>query len=219
MQRFSLDNLGQYVQNASNIVSEQEVSVSELAKVRRSKGFTQRSLAKVADMSPSSIYEIEVGRRKPNPSTLRKLAEVLGVEIVDLLEEDERPKESAPESPREWLSAHGALLLSFTEEELSATFAALAALYPGESVKFADRIDKEYRAVEMARDLAPDPDAPVVREAYAHAQSRYLQATELAPISTSYDLDDPEKPEQVTIYFEKPKKEATQRRSEGGGTT
>jgi transcriptional regulator with XRE-family HTH domain len=46
-------------------------------------------------MSPSSIYEIEVGRRKPNPSTLRKLAGALGVEVVDLLEEDERPKASS----------------------------------------------------------------------------------------------------------------------------
>jgi len=46
-------------------------------------------------MSPSSIYEIEVGRRKPNPSTLRKLAGALGVEVMDLLEEEERPKASS----------------------------------------------------------------------------------------------------------------------------
>jgi transcriptional regulator with XRE-family HTH domain len=182
-------------------VAEQEVSVSELAKIRRSKGFTQRSLAEVADMSPSSIYEIEVGRRKPNPSTLRKLAAALGVQVVDLLEEEERPKAIAPESPREWLRAHNALLLSLTEEELADIF---AALYSDESVKFADRINREYQAVEMACALEPDPGAALVRDAYAHAQSRYIQATELAPISTSYDPDDPEKPEQVTIEVERP---------------
>jgi transcriptional regulator with XRE-family HTH domain len=175
--------------------------VSELAKIRRSRGFSQRALAKAADMSPSSVYEIEVGRRKPNPSTLRKLADALEVEVVDLLEEGERPKENAPESPREWLRAHNARLLSLTGEELLDHF---HALYPDESVKFADRINKEYQAVEMARDLAPNPNAPVVKAAYAHAQSRYLQATELAPISTSYDPDDPEEPEQVTIVFERP---------------
>jgi transcriptional regulator with XRE-family HTH domain len=166
-------------------------------------------------MAPSSIYEIEVGRRKPNPSTLRKLAKVLGVEIVDLLEEEERPKESAPESPKEWLEDKGALLLSLTEDELAVQF---HALYAGMSETFANRVDKEWRAVKMAHDLAPDPNAQLVREAYAHAQSRYLQATALAPIATSYDPDDPEKPEQVTVYHEKPKKEAAQRSSEGGGT-
>jgi transcriptional regulator with XRE-family HTH domain len=69
--------------------------VSELAKIRRSRGLSQRALASAAEVSPSSIYEIEVGRRKPNPSTLRKLAGALGVEVVDLLEEEERPKASS----------------------------------------------------------------------------------------------------------------------------
>ena len=179
--------------------------MSELAKIRRSKGFSQRSLAEVADMSPSSIYEIEVGRRKPNPSTLRKLAAVLGVEVVDLLEEEERPKATAPKSPKEWLRAHEVLLLSLTEEGLSDQF---AALYPGESEKFSDRIDKEWGAVEMARALAPNPNDPLVHEAYVHATSRYLQAKRLAPISTSYDPDDPEMPEQVTLQFERPKSPA-----------
>ncbi len=76
--------------------------MSELAKLRRSKGFSQRALANEAGVSPSSVYEIEVGRRKPNPSTLRKIADALGVEVIDLLEEEERPKVSAPPSSREW---------------------------------------------------------------------------------------------------------------------
>jgi transcriptional regulator with XRE-family HTH domain len=196
-------------------VSEQEVSVSELAKIRRSKGFTQRSLAEVADMSPSSIYEIEVGRRKPNPSTLRKLAAALGVEVVDLLEEEERPKAIAPKSPKEWLRAHNVLLLSLTEEELSDHF---AALYSEVGERFADRINSEWQAVKMACDLAPDPNAQIVREAYVHAASRYLQATELAPFSTSYDPDDPDKPEQVTIRFERPEAPARSGRKDRNNT-
>lgn len=175
--------------------------MSELAKIRRSRGFSQRSLAEVADMSPSSVYEIEVGRRKPNPSTLRKLAAALGVEVVDLLEEEERPLALAPESPREWLRAHNARLLSLTEEELEDIF---HAIYSDESVKFADRVDKEWQAVKMASDLAEDPNAPLVREAYAHAQSRYLQGRTLAPIATSYDPDNPDKQEQVIIEVERP---------------
>jgi transcriptional regulator with XRE-family HTH domain len=190
------------------------VQIPRLREWREARALTQVELAELADVSSRSVagYEAGAGARPP---TVRKLAEVLNVDIADLLGEADYPKDSAPKSPREWLRAHNAQLLSLTEAELSATF---AALYPGEGVKFADRINREWQAVEMARDLASEPDAPVVREAYAHAQSRYLQATELAPISTSYDPDDPEKPEQVTIYFEKLKKEATQRNSESGGT-
>jgi|SRR5215204_5218337 len=190
------------------------VQIPRLREWREARALTQVELAELADLSSRSVagYEAGAGARPP---TVRKLAQVLNVEIADLLGGPAYPKDSAPESPREWLRAHNARLLSLTEEELANIF---AALYSDESVKFADRINKEWQAVEMARDLARDPNAPVMREAYAHAQSRYFQATELAPISTSYDPDDPEKPDQVTIYFEKPKKEATQRNSEGGGT-
>jgi transcriptional regulator with XRE-family HTH domain len=197
-------------------VSEQEVSVSELAKIRRSKGFSQRSLAEAADMSPSSIYEIETGRRKPNPSTLKKLAAALGVEVVDLLEEEERPKATAPKSPKEWLRAHNARLLSLTEEELVNIF---AALYSDDREKFANRIDKEWGDVKMAVALADDPNARIVREANAHAQSRYLQGRTLAPIATAYDPDDPEKQEQVTLSLREEQETSTGSGRKGRGNT
>jgi transcriptional regulator with XRE-family HTH domain len=186
-----------------------------LKRIRTMRGMNQVDLARASGVAQNTISEIETGRREARPATLAKLAKALKVEIADFFEEASHPKDRAPGSPRGWLRAHNALLLSLTEEELADIF---AALFSDESVKFADRINKEYQAVEMARALESDPNAPLVREAYAHAQSRYFQATDLAPISTSYDPDDPEKPEQVTIYFEKPKKEATQRNSEGGGT-
>ena len=135
--------------------------------------------------------------------------------VNDLLESDSG-KARAPESPREWLRAHGALLLSLTEEGLSDQF---AALYADDSEKFANRINKEYQAVEVARALETDPTAPLVRDAYHHATSRYLQATELAPFSTSYDPDDPEKPEQVAVRFEKSKTPARGGRKGIGNTT
>jgi transcriptional regulator with XRE-family HTH domain len=94
--------------------------VSELAKLRRSKGFSQRGLAEEAGVSPSSVYEIEVGRRKPNPSTLRKIARALNVEVVDLLEEEERPKATVPPSLAEWLEercGHAYLALPKVEFE------------------------------------------------------------------------------------------------------
>jgi transcriptional regulator with XRE-family HTH domain len=182
--------------------------MEQLARLRELKGFSQRALAKESGVSPATIYELENGRRRPNPSTLRKLAGALGVEVADLLGAD-YPKERAPESPKGWLRAHDARLLSLSEEELDNVF---RALFAAESVKFADRINREWQAVAMARDLAEDPNAPLVREAYVHASSRYLQARQLAPVSTSYDPDDPEKAEQVPIVFEKPERSAHHKR-------
>jgi transcriptional regulator with XRE-family HTH domain len=67
--------------------------MEQLARFRQLKGFSQRALAKESGVSPATIYELENGRRKPNPSTLRKLASALDVEVVDLLG-IEYPKEA-----------------------------------------------------------------------------------------------------------------------------
>jgi transcriptional regulator with XRE-family HTH domain len=95
----------------------------ELARVRRSKGFSQRALAKAAGVSPSTVYELESGRRTANPSTLAKLAKALDVEIVDLLEESDRPKSAAPPSLAEWLEERcNHAFLAMDEAELEARF-------------------------------------------------------------------------------------------------
>jgi transcriptional regulator with XRE-family HTH domain len=175
--------------------------LESIRRLRTMRGMNQVDLAKASGVAQNTISEIETGRREARPATLGKLAKALNVEIAAFFEEeDASPKDRAPGSPREWLRAHNAHLLSLTQEELSAVF---SALYPDQSEKFSDRIDREWRGVEMARDLAPDPNAKLVHEAYGHASSRYLQAKTLAPISTSYDPDDPEKPEQVILRVER----------------
>jgi len=72
-----------------------------LAQLRRTKGHSQRSLGKEAQVSHSTIYEIEAGRHSPNPSTVRKLAEALDVTPEEVIEAVEGPKVSAPPSYRE----------------------------------------------------------------------------------------------------------------------
>ena len=67
--------------------------MEQLARLRELKGFSQRGLAKESGVSPATIYELENGRRRPNPSTLRKLAAALEVEVADLLGAD-YPKEA-----------------------------------------------------------------------------------------------------------------------------
>jgi transcriptional regulator with XRE-family HTH domain len=71
--------------------------MEQLVRLRRLRGFSQRALAEESGVSPATIYELENGRREPNPSTLRKLAGALGVEVADLLGE-ELPKAPAPPS-------------------------------------------------------------------------------------------------------------------------
>lgn len=73
-----------------------------LAELRRGKGFSQRTLAKAAGVSPSTIFEIERGRHStPHPSTAKKLAEAMGVEVTEVLEAVGSPKASAPQSTPE----------------------------------------------------------------------------------------------------------------------
>jgi transcriptional regulator with XRE-family HTH domain len=66
--------------------------MEQLARLRKLKGYSQRALAKESGVSPATIYELENDRRRPNPSTLRKLAQALEVEVADLLG-GEYPKE------------------------------------------------------------------------------------------------------------------------------
>jgi transcriptional regulator with XRE-family HTH domain len=74
--------------------------VLELEHIRRLRGLSQRELAEKAGVSPATVYELEVGKRPtPRPSTLRKLAEALEVEIADLFGEPVLAEKA--EAPRE----------------------------------------------------------------------------------------------------------------------
>lgn len=65
--------------------------VEELRHLRRQKGLTQQDLAELSGVSQYTITEVETGRREARPSTLRKLAEALDVEVADFF-----PKVLAP---------------------------------------------------------------------------------------------------------------------------
>jgi transcriptional regulator with XRE-family HTH domain len=61
--------------------------VDEVRRLRLEKGWSQNELAYHAKLAPSVISLIETGKRDPNATTLRKLAEALEVRIPDLFEE------------------------------------------------------------------------------------------------------------------------------------
>lgn len=55
-----------------------------LKDLRYSRGMSQRDLAKSAGISVAAVTQIEKGKHKPWPQTLRKLAECLQVPVSDL---------------------------------------------------------------------------------------------------------------------------------------
>ena len=57
-----------------------------LREVRISRLLSMRQLAKLAGLSPTTIYLIESGRRLPQYETMRRLAEALRVEPGDVEE-------------------------------------------------------------------------------------------------------------------------------------
>ena len=55
-----------------------------VAEVRRSRGYTQESLAEKANITALSLGYIEQGRRWPRIATMHRLADCLGVRLADL---------------------------------------------------------------------------------------------------------------------------------------
>ena len=69
-----------------------------LKEERTLKGWSQRDLAEVSGTNVDTISGIERGQHEPRPSTLRKLAAALGIQVRDLFEEPvplgEAPREA-----------------------------------------------------------------------------------------------------------------------------
>jgi transcriptional regulator with XRE-family HTH domain len=63
-----------------------EVDVGKLKELRINAGLSQRELAMKAGLTPGAVWQVE-HRGSGSPSTLKKLADVLGVKPVDLLKE------------------------------------------------------------------------------------------------------------------------------------
>jgi transcriptional regulator with XRE-family HTH domain len=76
-----------------------EDSLRELREIRLRSGLSQADLSAMTGVAEFTISEIESGKRaNPRPSTLRKLAQGLGVEVTDLYGELDSPLGVAPSS-------------------------------------------------------------------------------------------------------------------------
>jgi transcriptional regulator with XRE-family HTH domain len=65
-----------------------EVDVQKLKRLRRDKVLSQRELARMANLAYGTVWRIENGYPEARTSTIRKIAEVLGVEPRELLKRE-----------------------------------------------------------------------------------------------------------------------------------
>lgn len=62
-----------------------QLNTEALKYLRMTRGFTQRSLSVQVGVSEISIGYYEQGRMQPSPKRLKKLADVLGVEVAEII--------------------------------------------------------------------------------------------------------------------------------------
>src|SRR4051812_5183614 len=74
------------------------VRLTRLKDVRQRKALTQQQLAERAGVNRVTIARIEGGKDEPFPTTVRKVADALGVEPEDLLEPVAEPVPNGPSS-------------------------------------------------------------------------------------------------------------------------
>jgi len=94
--------------------------MDRLAELREQRALTLRELSKTSGVSPDTINQIELGHRKARPSTLRKLARALDVDISDFFEPEEmdaHPKARGP-LPRNPVSGEAERRLNQVPETL-----------------------------------------------------------------------------------------------------
>jgi transcriptional regulator with XRE-family HTH domain len=85
---------------AANNPDIREDGLRELREIRLRRGLSQADLSAMTGVAEFTISEIEAGKRaNPRPSTLRKLAQALEVEVADLYGEPTYPKKA--EAPPE----------------------------------------------------------------------------------------------------------------------
>ena len=91
-----------------------------LAELRERRALTLRELSEMSGVAADTINQIELGHRKARPSTLRKLARALEIDVQEFYAEPALPKAEAPTSPDEWAREIGVRLHGMSDEEWDA---------------------------------------------------------------------------------------------------
>ena len=65
-----------------------EVDGAKLRKLRREQALSQQDIERITGIAQATLSDLEQGKRGDRTSTLRKLAEFLGVEPRELMKEE-----------------------------------------------------------------------------------------------------------------------------------
>jgi transcriptional regulator with XRE-family HTH domain len=65
-----------------------EVDGAKLRRLRRERAFSQQDVERMTGVAQATLSDLEQGKRGARASTLRKLAELLGVEPKELIKEE-----------------------------------------------------------------------------------------------------------------------------------
>ena len=60
----------------------------KLRKLRRERALSQQDVERITGIAQATLSDLEQGKREARASTLRKLAEVMGVEPKELMKEE-----------------------------------------------------------------------------------------------------------------------------------
>ena len=69
-----------------------EIDPEKLRRARHHQGYSLREFGRISSTNHNQLWMYENGRRNPQPRVIRRLAEALGVEVRDLLREDDEDK-------------------------------------------------------------------------------------------------------------------------------
>lgn len=133
-------------------------SGEKLKQIRIQRGLSQRDMPVAHD----TVSAIESGRRNPHPSTLRKLAAALDVEVSDFFEEQSVPLGEAPVAPgaegvplwqqllQTWLLEQPAVNTTYLAMQNSEGREVVGGMSREELRELLDDLDTEKRAIAHA---------------------------------------------------------------------
>ncbi len=67
-----------------------DIDGARLRRLRRERALSQQDVERMTGVAQASLSDLEQGKRGARPSTLRKLAEILGVEPRVLMKEEDQ---------------------------------------------------------------------------------------------------------------------------------
>jgi HTH-type transcriptional regulator, competence development regulator len=65
-----------------------EINRERLKQLRRERALSQRALSHLSSVSLDAVNQLETGKRRAQPITVRRLAEALGVQPKELMKEE-----------------------------------------------------------------------------------------------------------------------------------